>query len=64
MKQGKIIDLTDEIALSSAKISIAYKIPMADSIIYATNLKYNSILWTQDKHFINFKSVNYFQKLD
>ena len=62
MKQGKIVDLTDELSLSAARISITYKIPMADSIIYATNLKYNCILWTQDKHFSDLKSVNYFPK--
>src|SRR5215510_10515127 len=62
MKQGKIVDLNDEISLSAAKISNNNKIPMADSIIYATNLKFNSILWTQDKHFEGLKSVNYFKK--
>ena len=60
MKQGNVVNLTDELALSAAKISKEHKIPMADSIIYATNLKFNCILWTQDKHFSGFKSVNYF----
>ena len=63
MKQGKVIDLTEELSLSAAKISILYKLPMADSIIYATNMKYNCILWTQDQHFSDLYSVNYFEKL-
>jgi len=63
MKQGKIIDLTEELSLSASRISVKYKLPMADSIIYATNLKYNCILWTQDQHFIDLISVNYFEKL-
>ncbi|GHV41157.1 hypothetical protein AGMMS49546_16450 [Spirochaetia bacterium] len=62
MKQGQVIDLDDELALSAAKISKDHKTPMADSIIYATNIKYNCILWTQDKHFSDLKSVNYFEK--
>jgi predicted nucleic acid-binding protein len=62
MKQGKIINLTEELSLSAAKISKEHKIPMADSIIYATNLKFNCVLWTQDKHFESLKSVNYFEK--
>jgi predicted nucleic acid-binding protein len=62
MRQGKVIELNEELALSAAKISKDNKLPMADSIIYATNMKYNCILWTQDKHFINLKSVNYFEK--
>ena len=63
MKQGKVIDLTEELSLSAAKISIKYKLPMADSIIYATNIRYNCILWTQDQHFSGLYSVNYFEKL-
>jgi len=62
MKQGKIVDLTEELSLSAARISKNYKLPMADSIIYATNLKYNCVLWTQDQHFSNLKSVNYYEK--
>jgi len=62
MKQGNIINLTEELSLSAAKISKNFNLPMADSIIYATNLKYNCVLWTQDQHFINLKSVNYFKK--
>jgi len=63
MKQAKIIDLDDDLALSAAKISKDHKLPMADSIIYATNIKFNCILWTQDKHFHTLMSVNYFEKM-
>ena len=62
MRQGNVIDLNDELSLSAAKISKDYKIPMADSIIYATAMQFNCILWTQDKHFINLASINYFEK--
>ena len=62
MKQGRVIDLNDELALYAAKISKDHKMPMADSIIYATSIKFNCTLWTQDKHFINLDSVNYFEK--
>jgi len=62
MKQGKVIDLTEDLLLSAARISKNYNLPMADSIIYATNLKYNCTLWTQDKHFSGLNSVNYYEK--
>ena len=62
MKQGKIIDLNADLSLFAVKASREYKLPMADSIIYATSLKYNCILWSQDKHFEGLKSVNYFEK--
>jgi predicted nucleic acid-binding protein len=45
-----VIKDTNELSLSAAKIGKNHKLPMADSIIYATNLKYNCILWTQDRH--------------
>ena len=62
MRQGKIVELNDELALFAAKIGKDYKLPMADSIIYATNVNFKSVLWTQDKHFIGLESVNYFEK--
>jgi predicted nucleic acid-binding protein len=62
MRQGKVIELNEELSLLVARISKENKMPMADSVIYATSMKYNCILWTQDKHFINLKSVNYFEK--
>jgi len=62
MKQGKVIDLTENLSLSAAAISKNYNLPMADSIIYATNLRYNCTLWTQDRHFSGLNSVNYFDK--
>jgi len=63
MKQGNVIVLNDELSLSAAKISKEHKLPMADSIIYATNIKYNGVLWTQDRHFMRMNSVNYFEKI-
>jgi predicted nucleic acid-binding protein len=62
MKQGNVISLTDELSLYAAKIGKEHKLPMADSIIYATNITYNCVLWTQDKHFSGLQSVNYLDK--
>ncbi len=62
MKQGQVIELDSDLSIYSAKISREYKLPMADSIIYTTSKKYNCILWTQDKHFKDFKDVKYFEK--
>jgi predicted nucleic acid-binding protein len=62
MKQGNIINLNNELSLLASKLSIEFKLPVADSIIYATNLKYNCVLWTQDRHFSGLNFVNYFEK--
>ena len=62
MKQGKVVDLTAEIALEGAKISHDHKIPMADSIVLATALNWDGTVWTQDSDFEKFSGVKYFPK--
>lgn len=62
MQQGKIINLTSEIAIQSAKNSRDYKLPMADSIILTTAQLYDAIIWTQDIDFRNIDRVKYFAK--
>jgi predicted nucleic acid-binding protein len=62
MKQGTTIDLTDELALNAAKISLDYQIPMADSIMLATARAHEAVLWTLDQDFKGMENVNYFQK--
>jgi predicted nucleic acid-binding protein len=62
LKQGRIIDLTSELALAAAFISKKHQLPMADSIIYATARHYGCNLWTQDDHFVGLDAVHYFIK--
>jgi predicted nucleic acid-binding protein len=62
MAVGLVVDLTQEIALSAALLSVELKLPMADSIILATTQTYQATLWTQDKHFKDFPGVEYIEK--
>ena len=62
MSNAHVIELDKELSLSASMISIEYKLGMADSIIYATALKYNATLWTQDADFKGLKNVKYFEK--
>jgi len=62
MQQAKVIDVTNSISILAAKLSIKFKMPMADSIIYATARMYDAIVWTQDSHFKELESVKYFKK--
>ena len=62
MKQGQVIDLTINISMKAAKLSLDHKIPMADSIILATAKEFDATLWTQDSGFKNIKGVKYFPK--
>lgn len=62
MEQGTVVDLNTAIALSAAKLSFEYKLPLADSIILATARAYDAILWTQDADFKGIDGVKFFPK--
>lgn len=62
MQQGKIIDLSSDLALNAAVISFQEGLPMADSIILATARYYDAALWTQDVDFKDIKGVHYIKK--
>ncbi len=59
MHQGEVALLDDNCALSAAKCSIDYKIPMADSIILSTAQLKKAVIWTQDADFKNIDGVKY-----
>lgn len=62
MKQGKIVNLTQDISIVAAKTSHEQQLPMADSIILSTAQKYNAVVWTQDADFQGKPSVKYSPK--
>jgi predicted nucleic acid-binding protein len=62
MKQGKVVGLSEEIAIDAAKISLIHKVPMADSIVLATGRMLEATIWTLDRDFAKFDDVKYFPK--
>ena len=56
MQSGTVIDLDSGLALESAH----YQLPLADSIIYASAMRHDATLWTQDDHFKDLPNVRYF----
>ena len=62
MSLGTIVELTQEIAINAALISLEMKIAMADSIILATARVHNATLWTQDADFDGIRGVRYIVK--
>ena len=62
MQQAKTIEVSSMIAVQAAKLSNEHKLPMADSLIYATARTQDAIVWTQDSHFMNLYGVKYFPK--
>ena len=53
----KLIELTDNLAITSAETSLRQKLPMADAIILTTARTYNAKLITSDQHFKGLESV-------
>ena len=62
MKQGKVISLDSELAMDAAKLGVLHKLPLADSIIFATAQKYSAVIWTQDNDFEGLANVRYISK--
>ncbi len=62
MLQGTIVDLNVEISLSAAKLGVIHKIPLADSIILATGLTYDAMIWSRDADFEGLPNVKYVRK--
>jgi predicted nucleic acid-binding protein len=48
-----VVAFDEDLALSATKLSIDYKLSMADAIIYATALQHRAQLITGDAHFAN-----------
>ena len=64
MQKGTIIDLTTSIAMNASRLSLQYRLPMADSIILSTAQSYECIIWTQDSDFENLPDVKFFPKIN
>jgi len=62
MTQGKVISLDSQLAIDAGSYGVQYKLPLADSIIYATTIKHSATLWTQDSDFEDLPNVKFYAK--
>lgn len=62
MQQGQVVDLDVTLALTAAKAGIDHKLPLADSIVYATGRSIDAMVWTQDEDFDGLPDVKFFAK--
>ena len=60
MKQGNVVPLERNLAIDAAVYGLRHKLPLADSIIYATAKKFSAVVWTQDADFEALPDVRYF----
>src|SRR5687767_9314091 len=59
MQQGEVAPLDVVTAIRSAKLGVDLKLPLADSLMYATAQTRGALLWTQDSHFEELDAVRY-----
>jgi len=62
MQQAMIKDVDPAIALLASRLSIKNKLPMADSLIWATARLNDATLWTQDSDFKEIPEIKYKDK--
>jgi predicted nucleic acid-binding protein len=62
MELGSVVVLDSELAVSAGVYGVELKLPLADSIIYATARKHDAIVWTQDADFEGLERVKYYPK--
>ena len=62
MQQGLVIDLDATLAIAAAKAGTDHKLPLADSIVYATGLTVDGVVWTQDEDLDGLANVKFFAK--
>jgi predicted nucleic acid-binding protein len=62
MMQGRVVDLDTDLALSAARLSAAFKLPMADSVMLSAAQKHGATLWTQDADLKDIPGVEYIAK--
>lgn len=60
MRQGKVAEVDARLSLAAARLGADLRLPMADSLIYATARRHGAVLWTQDEHFRGLDGVRYF----
>ena len=63
MQQGTVVDLDGALAIAAANAGHEHKLPLADSIVYATALAVDGVLWTQDDDFDGLPNVQYHRRV-
>jgi predicted nucleic acid-binding protein len=62
MRSGNVVELDDRLALDAAELSVAAKLPLADSVMLATARAAGAELWTQDSDFEGMEGVRFCRK--
>jgi toxin FitB len=63
MRQGKIVEINDDILMGAAQLGKEHRLPLADSLVLATARVYGAMVWTQDSDFEGIEGVRYTPKI-
>lgn len=59
MRQGRIVVFDDQLAVDAAVVGRRHGLALADSVVYATALAVEGVVWTQDADFQPLAHVEY-----
>ena len=62
MRQSVVVDLDASLALRAAALGLRHKLPLADSVVYATAQAAGATVWTQDSDFEGLPGVKFWRK--
>lgn len=58
-RQGAVVDLDAALARETGRVGVEQRLPLADSIVYATARACDGTVWTQDSDFEHLSRVRY-----
>jgi predicted nucleic acid-binding protein len=62
MEQGRVVPLDGPLALTAARLGVDFKLPLADSVVFATARHHDALLWTQDADFKGLPGIRFSAK--
>lgn len=62
MWRGTILPHDGTLAIVAARLGLEHRLPLADSIVYATARAHDATLWTMDADFEGLEGVRYFPR--
>jgi predicted nucleic acid-binding protein len=63
MQQGRVIQLVPAVIQLAARFGVEHRLPLADSVIFATGRLHDALVWTQDADFEGLEGVRYTPKV-
>jgi predicted nucleic acid-binding protein len=63
MQQARVVDLVPEVIRLAARFGMEHRLPLADSVVFATGRLHGALVWTQDSDFKGLNGVRYTPKV-